>query len=55
MTLMNLFAIGGVGILQTVSGAVFDLVGDFESVFSMYFILILIGLAVYLRSKDNIS
>ena len=55
VTLMNLFAIGGVGILQTVSGAVFDLAGDFESVFSMYFILILIGLAVYLRSKDNIS
>ena len=55
VTLMNLFAIGGVGILQTVSGAVFDLAGDFESVFSMYFILILIGLAVYLWSKDNIS
>ena len=55
VTLMNLFAIGGVGILQTVSGAVFDLAGNFESVFSMYFILILIGLAVYLWSKDNIS
>ena len=55
VTLMNLFAIGGVGIFQTVSGAVFDLAGDFESVFSMYFILILIGLAVYLWSKDNIS
>ncbi len=55
VTLMNLFAIGGVGILQTVSGAVFDLTGDFESVFSMYFILILIGLAVYLWSKDNTS
>ena len=55
VTLMNLFAIGGVGILQTVSGAVFDLAGDFESVFSMYFILILIGLAVYLWSKDNTS
>ncbi len=55
VTLMNLFAIGGVGILQTVSGAVFDWAGDFESVFSVYFILILIGLAVYLRSKDNLS
>ena len=55
VTLMNLFAIGGVGILQTVSGAVFDLAGDFESVFSMYFILILIGLAVYFWSKDNTS
>ena len=55
VTLMNLFAIGGVGILQTVSGAVFDWAGDFESVFSMYFILILIGLAVYLWSKDNTS
>ena len=55
VTLMNLFAIGGVGILQTVSGAVFDWAGDVESVFSMYFLLILIGLAVYLWSKDNIS
>ena len=55
VTLMNLFAIGGVGILQTVSGAVFDWAGDFEAVFSMYFILILIGLAVYLWSKDNTS
>ena len=53
VTLMNLFAIGGVAILQTVSGSVFDRVGDFESVFSMYFILILIGLAVYLWSTDN--
>ena len=55
VTLMNLFAIGGVGILQTVSGAVFDWAGDFESVFSMYFILILIGLAVYFWSTDNTS
>jgi len=53
VTLMNLFAIGGVAILQIVSGAVFDWVGDFESVFSMYFILILIGLSVYLWSTDN--
>ena len=55
VTLMNLFAIGGVGILQIVSGAVFDWAGDFELVFSMYFILILIGLAVYFWSKDNTS
>ena len=53
VTLMNLFAIGGVAILQTVSGSVFDRVGDFESVFSMYFILILTGLSVYLWSTDN--
>ena len=33
----------------------FDLAGDFESVFFMYFILILIGLVVYTCSKDNIS
>ena len=53
VTLMNLFAIGGVAILQTVSGSVFVWVGDFESVFSIYFILILIGLSVYLWSTDN--
>ncbi len=55
VTLMNLFAIGGVGVLQTVSGLVFDRTGSFESVFSMYFILILIGLSVYLWSRDNTS
>ena len=53
VTLMNLFAIGGVGVLQTISGIVFDRAGDFGSVFSVYFILILIGLVVYLFSKDN--
>ena len=55
VTLMNLFAIGGVGVLQTISGIVFDRAGDFGSVFSVYFILILIGLAVYLFSKDNMA
>ena len=53
VTLMNLFAIGGVGVLQTISGIVFDRAGDFGWVFSVYFILILIGLVVYLFSKDN--
>ena len=55
VTLMNLFAIGGVGVFQALSGLVFEWTGDFGAVFSMYFILILIGLAVYLWSKDNIS
>ena len=55
VTLMNLFAIGGVGVLQTISGIVFDRAGDFGSVFSVYFILILIGLVVYLFSKDNMA
>ena len=55
VTLMNLFAIGGVGVLQTISGIVFDRAGDFGSVFSVYFILILIGLIVYLFSKDNMA
>ena len=55
VTLMNLFAIGGVGVLQTVTGLIFERTDDFGSVFSMYFILILIGLVVYLWSKDNTS
>jgi len=55
VTVMNLFAIGGVGVLQTVSGLIFERTDDFESVFSMYFILILIGLIVYLWSKDSTS
>jgi MFS family permease len=55
VTLMNLFAIGGVGVLQTISGIVFDRASDFGSVFSVYFILILIGLVIYLFSKDNMA
>ena len=55
VTLMNLFAIGGVGVLQTVTGLIFERTEDFGSVFSMYFILILIGLVVYLWSNDNTS
>ena len=53
--LMNLFAIGGVGVLQALSGLVFERTGDFGAVFSVYFILILIGLVVYFWSKDNTS
>ena len=55
VTLMNLFAIGGVGVLQTISGIAFDRASDFGSVFSVYFILILIGLVIYLFSKDNMA
>ena len=55
ITLMNLFAIGGVGVLQTVTGLIFERTADFGSVFFIYFILILIGLVVYLWSKDNAS
>ncbi len=55
VTLMNLFAIGGVGILQAISGLVFDRTGDFRAVFFVYFVLILMGLAVYLWSNDNTS
>ena len=55
VTLMNLFAIGGVGVLQVFSGLVFDRTGDFGAVFFVYFVLILTGLAIYLWSKDNMS
>ncbi len=55
VTLMNLFAIGGVGILQALSGFVFDRTGDFGAVFLVYYVLILMGLTVYLWSKDNTS
>ena len=55
VTLMNLFAIGGVGVLQALCGLVFERTGDFGAVFSVYFILILIGLVVYFWSKDNTS
>ena len=43
VTLMNLFAIGGVGILQALSGLVFDRTGDFGAVFLVYSVLIFMG------------
>ena len=55
VTLMNLFAIGGVGILQALSGLVFDRTDDFGAVFLVYSVLIFMGLTVYLWSKDNTS
>ncbi len=63
VTLMNLFAIGGVGIMQVVTGYIHQtalqsgLVGAnlYTPLFVFYAVLIAIGLAIYLKSQDNLN
>ena len=63
VTLMNLFAIGGVGIMQVVTGYIHQtalqsgLVGAnlYTPLFVFYALLIAIGLAIYLKAQDNLN
>ncbi len=63
VTLMNLFAIGGVGIMQVVTGYIHQtalqsgLVGAnlYTPLFVFYAVLIAIGLAIYLKAQDNLN
>ena len=59
VTLMNLFGIGGVGVLQTVSGRVHRATeplpaeAPYQAIFLMFGVLLLIGCAIYLFSRDR--
>ncbi|MCB1361512.1 MAG: MFS transporter [Rhodobacter sp.] len=59
VTLMNLFGIGGVGVLQTVSGRVFRAApattpeAPYQAIFLMFGLLLLAGCAIYLFSRDR--
>ena len=59
VTLMNLFGIGGVGVMQTVSGRVHRAVdpmppeAPYQAIFLMFGVLLLAGCAVYLFSQDR--
>ena len=63
VTLMNLFAIGGVGIMQVVTGNIHQtavqsgLVGAtlYTPLFFFYAVLIAVGLAIYLKAQDNLN
>lgn len=63
VTLMNLFAIGGVGIMQVLTGYIHQtalqsgLVGAnlYTPLFVFYAVLIAIGLAIYLKAQDNLN
>ncbi len=63
VTLMNLFAIGGVGIMQVVTGYIHQtalqsgLIGAnlYTPLFVFYAVLIAIGLAIYLKAQDNLN
>ena len=63
VTLMNLFGIGGVGLLQVVTGRLHGLAaatGDsvafpYQAVFGFFAVLLALGLAVYLFSRDRLD
>lgn len=59
VTLLNLFGIGGVGVMQTLSGRVHRAAdpippeAPYQAIFLMFGVLLLAGCAVYLFSKDR--
>jgi len=61
VTLVNMFGIGGVGVLQAASGQVFDwskarsadVAQPFETVFWFFAAVVLIGATIYLFSRDS--
>lgn len=61
VTLMNLFAIGGVGVMQVITGRIFRAKAEvartaaepFEALFVFYGALVALGLVIYLFSKDR--
>ncbi len=63
VTLVNMFGIGGVGVLQAASGQVFDwskasatdVAQPFEAVFWFFTIVVLIGTTIYLFSRDSLD
>ncbi|MEO0357203.1 MAG: MFS transporter, partial [Pseudomonadota bacterium] len=63
MTLINLFGIGGVGVMQVLSGRVYEISGgfkgspdhDFTMVFLFFGVTVLIGIVAYLFSRDRLD
>nr|WP_286174095.1 MFS transporter [Rhodobacter sp. NTK016B] len=59
VTLMNLFGIGGVGVLQTLSGRLYRATepvapeAPYQAIFLLFGLLLLAGCAVYLFSQDR--
>jgi MFS family permease len=61
VTLMNLFAIGGVGVFQVITGRVHRMVSDgggvpeapYEALFAVFLFSLVIGLVLYLFSQDR--
>lgn len=59
VTLMNLFGIGGVGLMQFVTGRIYDVSSDagasaaYQTIFLFYGLLICAGLVIYIFSADR--
>ncbi|MFT4959959.1 MAG: nitrate/nitrite transporter NarK, partial [Paracoccaceae bacterium] len=61
VTLMNLFGIGGVGLMQLVSGRIHEQMADapvgasYQAIFGFFAIALFIGLIIYLFSRDRLD
>ncbi|MEP3846992.1 MAG: MFS transporter [Paracoccaceae bacterium] len=61
VTLMNLFGVGGVGIMQFVTGRVFGVLDEggavqaYQGIFALLGIALLVGLIPYLWTRDNLN
>lgn len=61
VTLLNLFGIGGVGVMQLASGQIHERMADapvgasYQMIFWFFAVAVVIGLLVYLFSRDNLD
>ena len=61
VTLINLFAIGGVGVMQNLSARIYDAkiadgaaaIVSYNAVILLFCVTMLLGLAIYLFSEDR--
>ena len=61
VTLMNLFGVGGVGVMQFATGRLFNVVDDgatavgYQSIFALLGLALLAGLVPYLWTRDSLN
>ncbi|MBV1926984.1 MAG: MFS transporter, partial [Rhodobacteraceae bacterium] len=61
VTLMNLFGIGGIGIMQIMSGRIAEQMADgpptasYQAIFGLFAAALFVGLVIYLFSRDSLD
>ncbi|MEL6617255.1 MAG: MFS transporter [Pseudomonadota bacterium] len=62
VTLMNLFGIGGVGVMQTLSGGIYrmtetgtDTTSPYVAIFGFFTVALALGVLIYSRSRDSVA
>ena len=62
VTLMNLFGIGGVGVMQTLSGGIYrmtetgtDPTAPYVAIFGFFTVALALGVLIYSRSRDSVA